>query len=104
LIWYNAIIFSEAGLCLTGMGAYAASKAGLNAITSSLAAEVIDFNITVNALLPTIIDTPANRAAMPTSDPARWVLPEQLAEIAYSLSTPWGDPISGALIPVSGRV
>lgn len=86
------------------MGAYAASKAGLNALTSSLAAEVTDYNITVNALLPTIIDTPANRVAMPTSDPARWVLPEQLADIAFSLVSPWGDPINGALIPVSGRV
>jgi NAD(P)-dependent dehydrogenase (short-subunit alcohol dehydrogenase family) len=87
-----------------GIGAYAASKAGLNALTSSLAAEVIDYNITVNALLPTIIDSPANRVAMPKSDPSRWVLPEQLAEIAHSLASRWGDPINGALIPVSGRV
>ena len=86
------------------MGVYSASKAGLNALTSSLAAEVLDFNITVNALLPTIIDTQANREAMPASDPSRWVLPEQLANIALSLASPWGDPINGALIPVSGRV
>jgi hypothetical protein len=80
-------------LLLADIGANAANKAGLNALTSSLAAEVVDYKITVNAVLPTIIDSPANRVAMPKSDPSRWVLrllPEQLADIAHTLVSRWG--------------
>jgi len=87
-----------------GLSAYAASKAGINMLVTSLAEEVKDNNINVNAVLPTIIDTPANRSAMPQSDFSKWVKPEELAEIIYALTTPLGNPIHGALIPVSGRV
>lgn len=87
-----------------GMGAYAASKAGVAKLTEALADELKDKGVTVNALLPSIIDTPANRADMPGADFARWVTPEQLAgTIAFLLSEP-ARAITGALIPVTGRV
>jgi NAD(P)-dependent dehydrogenase (short-subunit alcohol dehydrogenase family) len=87
-----------------GMGAYAASKAGITKLTEALADELKDQGVTVNALLPSIIDTPANRADMPGADSTRWVKPEQLAgTIAFLLSEP-ARAITGALIPVTGRV
>jgi len=87
-----------------GMGAYAASKAGVARLTEALAEELKDDGITVNALLPSIIDTPANRRDMPEADFTRWVAPEQLAgTIAFLLSAP-ARAITGALIPVTGRV
>ena len=86
-----------------GMSAYAASKAGLNALVASVAEEVKSFNININAVLPTILDTPANRHDMPKADFSTWVKTEELAEIIYSLTQPWGKPVNGALIPVVGR-
>ncbi len=87
-----------------GMSAYAASKAGLNALVSSLSEEVKGAQINVNAVLPSIIDTPANRKSMPKSDFSQWVTCEQLAEIIFGLTQELGRPIRGALIPVTGRV
>lgn len=87
-----------------GMSAYAASKAGLNAMALALADEVKGFNINVNAVLPTIIDTPANRREMPKADFNTWVTREELSEIIYSLTQSLGAPLNGALIPVSGRL
>lgn len=87
-----------------GMGLYTASKAGLNALTQSLAEEVKDFDINVNAVLPSIIDTPANRRDMPDADFSKWVSPKDLAEIIFNLTQPFGNTLNGALIPVSGRV
>lgn len=87
-----------------GMGPYAASKAALNALVQALAAEAKGKDITANALLPTVIDTPANRKDMPGADTSAWVTTEELAEIAVGLTRPWGRPFQGALIPVSGRL
>jgi len=87
-----------------GMGPYAASKAGINLLTESLAEEVKGLDINVNAVLPSIIDTPANRKDMPQADPSKWVRPEELADIIFALTQPWSRAIHGALIPVSGRV
>jgi NAD(P)-dependent dehydrogenase (short-subunit alcohol dehydrogenase family) len=87
-----------------GVGAYAASKAGLNMLVGSIAEETKEFDINVNAVLPTIIDTPINRSDMPGSDFSKWVKPEEISEIVYSLTSPWGKPIHGALIPVAGRL
>jgi NAD(P)-dependent dehydrogenase (short-subunit alcohol dehydrogenase family) len=87
-----------------GMGAYAASKAGVMRMTEALAEELKDRAITVNALLPSIIDTPANRKDMPDADFARWVQPAQLAAAIVFLLSDQADAITGALIPVVGRV
>jgi NAD(P)-dependent dehydrogenase (short-subunit alcohol dehydrogenase family) len=87
-----------------GMGAYTASKSGVARFTEALAAELKGKGVRVNALLPSIIDTPANRADMGDADAAKWVRPEELAEaIAFLLST-GASAITGALIPVTGRV
>ncbi len=87
----------------TGEGPYAATKAALNALTKSVAAEVKELDVTINAILPSIIDTPANREEMPEAAHDTWVKREQLAEIIYSLTQTMGDPINGALIPVTAR-
>lgn len=87
-----------------GMGAYAASKAGVARLTEALAEELKDAGIRVNAVLPSIIDTPANRADMPDADASRWVSPEALGGVIAFLLSPAAAPITGALIPVTGRV
>jgi NAD(P)-dependent dehydrogenase (short-subunit alcohol dehydrogenase family) len=86
-----------------GMGPYAASKAGVAKLTEALAEEVKDRNITVNAILPSIIDTPANRVDMPKSDFSRWVQPEQIADLIVFLLSDRASAITGALIPITGR-
>jgi NAD(P)-dependent dehydrogenase (short-subunit alcohol dehydrogenase family) len=92
---------AQAGL---GMGAYAASKSGVARLTEAMAEEFKDRGITVNAVLPSILDTPANRADMPQADPSRWVRPEALAKVVVFLLSEAAAPITGALIPVRGRV
>jgi len=87
-----------------GMGAYAASKAGIAKLTEALAEELKDRGITVNALLPSTIDTPPNRADMPKADFERWVKPEQIADAIVFLLSDRASAITGALIPVAGRV
>lgn len=87
-----------------GMGAYAASKSGVARLTEALAEELKDDRITVNAVLPSIIDTPPNRADMPKADFERWVKPEQLADVIVFLLSDRAQVITGALLPVVGRV
>ncbi len=87
-----------------GMGAYAASKAGVSRLTESLAAEFKDRGVRANAVMPSIIDTPANRAAMPEADFTRWVAPDALADVISFLLSDQSRAITGALIPVTGRV
>ena len=87
----------------SGMGAYAASKAGVHRLTEALAAEWKG-KITVNAVLPSTIDTAANRASMPNADFAKWVTPLELAEVILFLASDAASAITGALIPVVGRV
>jgi hypothetical protein len=87
-----------------GMGPYAASKAGVAKLVEALAEEVKDRNITVNAILPSIIDTPANRADMPDADFSRWVRPERVANLIVFLLSDRASAITGALIPILGRV
>ena len=84
-----------------GMGAYAASKAGVHRLTEALAEEMKG-RITVNAVLPSIIDTPVNRADMPGQDFSKWVSPAQLAGIILFLVSDEAQAITGALIPVMG--
>ena len=85
------------------MSAYVATKAGVTALTQSLAAEVAGDNILVNAVLPSIIDTPANRAAMPAADHASWPSPRAIGEAIAFLASPANTLTSGALVPVYGR-
>ena len=87
-----------------GMGAYAASKAGVAKFTEALAEELKDKGVNVNAVLPSIIDTAANRADMPTADFTRWVQPAALADVIAFLASDGARAITGASIPVSGRV
>jgi len=86
-----------------GMGPYAASKAGVHRLTEALANECKG-KITVNAVLPSIIDTPANRASMPNADFSKWVTPQELAEVILFLASDASSAVTGALIPVSGRM
>jgi NAD(P)-dependent dehydrogenase (short-subunit alcohol dehydrogenase family) len=86
-----------------GMGAYAASKAGVHRLTEALASE-LKGQITVNAVLPSTIDTPANRASMPNADFKKWVTGEELAEAILFLVSDAASAVTGALLPVSGRV
>jgi NAD(P)-dependent dehydrogenase (short-subunit alcohol dehydrogenase family) len=95
----NAALKSAAG-----MGAYAASKAGVHRLTESLAEELKSSSVTVNAVLPSILDTEQNRKDMPDADPAKWVRPADLARVMLFLASPDSRAITGALIPVTGRV
>ena len=84
------------------MGAYCASKDVVIRITEAMSAELRDSNINVNCVLPSIIDTPENRAAMPGADPARWVAPDALARVIAFLASDDAQAIHGAAIPVVG--
>ncbi|HEX5477041.1 MAG TPA: SDR family NAD(P)-dependent oxidoreductase [Burkholderiales bacterium] len=84
------------------MGAYIASKSAVIRLTESMAAELREQNINVNCVLPAIIDTPENRAAMPKADPARWVAPQELARVIAFLASDDARAIHGAALPVTG--
>jgi NAD(P)-dependent dehydrogenase (short-subunit alcohol dehydrogenase family) len=86
-----------------GMGAYAASKAGVQKLTEALSEEVKERGITVNAVLPGIIDTPRNRLDMPNADFSKWVQPGAIAEVIVFLASRSAGAITGAAIPVFGR-
>ena len=84
------------------MGAYVAAKSAVIRLTEAMAAELRDKNINVNCVLPTIIDTPENRAAMPKADYARWVAPADLANVIVFLASDEARAIHGAALPVTG--
>ena len=84
------------------MGAYVASKSAVIRITEAMAAELRGSNINVNCVLPTVIDTPENRAAMPTADPGRWVAPRDLAGTIVFLASDEARAVHGAAVPVRG--
>ena len=84
------------------MGAYTASKATVIRMTEAMAAELREKNINVNCVLPTIIDTPQNRAAMPKADPKRWVAPQDLARTIAYLASDDARAVHGAALPVTG--
>ena len=86
------------------MGAYSASKSVVVRLTEAMDAELRDHGVNVNCVLPTTLDTPANRQAMPGADPARWVAPDDLARIIVFLASPAARAIHGAAIPVTGLV
>jgi NAD(P)-dependent dehydrogenase (short-subunit alcohol dehydrogenase family) len=84
------------------MGAYCAAKGSVIRLTEAMSAELKEHNINVNCVLPTIIDTPENRAAMPDADPARWVSPQALAEVIFFLASDAARAVHGAAVPVTG--
>lgn len=88
---------------LARMGPYVASKDALARLTESMSAELRDYRINVNAVLPGILDTPENRAAMPDADATRWVEPTALADVILFLASDAACAIHGALIPVVNR-
>jgi NAD(P)-dependent dehydrogenase (short-subunit alcohol dehydrogenase family) len=87
---------------VAGMGAYCASKSALVRLVEAMSAELREKHVNVNCVLPTIIDTPDNRAAMPDADPARWVAPQALAETIAFLASDAARAVHGAALPVSG--
>jgi NAD(P)-dependent dehydrogenase (short-subunit alcohol dehydrogenase family) len=87
-----------------GMGAYCAAKSAVARLTESMALELRGSGINVNAVAPSIIDTPANRAAMPAANPATWVSPKDLAAVIRFLTSEDAVAIHGAVIPVVGLV
>jgi len=103
----GAIVNVSAGATLkagAGMGAYAASKLGVIALTESLAEELKDAGIRVNCVLPSTIDTPANRKDMPDADFSRWVTPDALADAMLFLASDQARAVTGAKLAVTGRV
>ena len=84
------------------MGAYVAAKSAVIRLTEAMAAELRERNINVNCVLPTIIDTPENRAGMPKADPSRWVAPADLANVIVFLASDEARAIHGAALPVTG--
>ena len=84
------------------MGAYTASKSATIRLTEAMSAELRERNINVNCVLPTILDTPENRSAMPEADPRRWVAPQDLARVIAFLASDAARAIHGAALPVTG--
>jgi NAD(P)-dependent dehydrogenase (short-subunit alcohol dehydrogenase family) len=84
------------------MGAYAASKSALMRLTESMSAELKSKHINVNCVMPSIIDTPENRAAMPDTDPTQWVAPGAIADVMVFLASTGARAIHGACIPIAG--
>ncbi|MGC3984143.1 MAG: SDR family NAD(P)-dependent oxidoreductase [Pseudorhodoferax sp.] len=101
------IVTVGAGAALRGgarMGAYAASKSALVRLTESMSAELKHQGVNVNCVLPSIIDTPDNRAAMPDADATQWVQPDALADVMLFLASDAARAVHGAALPVSGLV
>jgi NAD(P)-dependent dehydrogenase (short-subunit alcohol dehydrogenase family) len=84
------------------MAAYCVAKDAVIRLTEAMSAELRDQNINVNCVLPTIIDTPENRAAMPAADPTRWVEPQDLARVIHFLASDGARAVHGAALPVTG--
>lgn len=97
-------VAARAGLSAgAGVAAYAAAKSAVIRLTESLAAEVKEYGVNVNCVLPGTLDTPQNRAEMPNADHARWVPLAALADVIVFLASPAARAIHGAAIPVYGR-
>jgi NAD(P)-dependent dehydrogenase (short-subunit alcohol dehydrogenase family) len=104
---YGKIVNIAATAGLAGkanLGAYSAAKSAVIRLTESLSAELRERGINVNCILPSIIDTPQNRAAMAKADASRWVSPQALAEVVLFLASDKSSAIHGAAIPVTGLV
>jgi NAD(P)-dependent dehydrogenase (short-subunit alcohol dehydrogenase family) len=88
---------------MANFAAYSVSKAGLVALVKNVAAECKDLGITANVVLPSVIDTPLNRKAMPQADFSRWVQPESIAKALVWLASEAAGDVSGAVVPTYGR-
>lgn len=88
---------------MANFAAYSVSKAALLSLVKTIALEVKDSGITANAVMPSVIDTPANRAAMPAADVSKWVTPESIARLLVWLTSDAARDVSGAAIPIYGR-
>lgn len=88
---------------MANFAAYSVSKTALVALVKTVALEVKDSGITANIVLPSVIDTPANRAAMPSADPSKWVTPQSIADLLVWLASDAARDVSGAAIPIYGR-
>lgn len=88
---------------MPNFSAYSVSKAALVALVRNVAAEVMDSGITANVVLPSVIDTAANRKAMPTADFSKWVAPESIAKLLVWLASEEAADVSGAVIPIYGK-
>jgi NAD(P)-dependent dehydrogenase (short-subunit alcohol dehydrogenase family) len=86
------------------LAAYCASKAGVVALTQAIADETKGTHITANVVLPSVIDTPANRAAMGTANADQWVKPESLAQVICFLASEAARDVRGAAVPVYGSI
>ena len=86
-----------------GAAGYVTSKAAVIAFASAVAVEYKTAGVRCNTVLPSVIDTPANRAAQPEADHSRWVPPAEIAEVIRFLAGPESAPVNGAAIPVYGR-
>ena len=91
------------GAALRGRSAYAASKAALLALVTAASEEVKRSGVCVNAVLPSVIDTPANRSANPDADPASWVRPDEIGAVIAFLCSTEASAVTGAAIPVYGK-
>ncbi|MDH4134201.1 MAG: SDR family NAD(P)-dependent oxidoreductase [Gammaproteobacteria bacterium] len=97
-------VAARAGLSgVPTLGAYSASKSAVIRLTESLADELKDHNIGVNCILPGTIDTPQNRADMPSADFSKWVAPAAIAEVILFLASDAARAVTGAAVPVYGR-
>ena len=103
----GSVVCISAGPALKGdlgMGPYAASKAGVARFVESLSQEVKDDGVRVNAVMPSVIDTPQNRESMPDAEFDRWVTPDALASVILFLASDEASAVTGALLPVFNRV
>jgi NAD(P)-dependent dehydrogenase (short-subunit alcohol dehydrogenase family) len=87
----------------TGSAAYAASKAAVVTMAQTVAQEVLEHGVRINSILPSTMDTPANRASMPSADPTRWVSLESASQVIAFLLSEDARDVSGAALPVYGR-
>jgi NAD(P)-dependent dehydrogenase (short-subunit alcohol dehydrogenase family) len=88
---------------LASFAAYSVSKAALVTLVKTVALEVKDAGVTANVILPSVIDTPVNRAAMPSADVSKWVTPQSIAGLLVWLASDASHDVNGAAIPIYGR-
>jgi NAD(P)-dependent dehydrogenase (short-subunit alcohol dehydrogenase family) len=97
-----AIASKAAAEPVANSGAYSVSKAAVSSLMRAFALELRDTRITANSVLPSTMDTPQNRTAMPDADPARWVHPCQVASLLVYLASDAAASVSGAALPIYG--